>query len=121
MASEETPAFGGSAGSEKPVSRSADVARQTRPKQVEAHYPVARMTYLTISTEDLAALAMSSGIGSLALSALIYFYKAAPSETASVGFAFTLAITLTAYVFFGGLVIRIRRRSKLRWWNLFGE
>ena len=79
------------------------------------------MTYLTDSTEDLAFLAMTSGIGSLALSALIYFYNADTSEAASVGFYFFLVITAVAYVFFGGLVIRIRRRSGLRWWNLFGE
>jgi len=95
--------------------------RQTRPKQVDAHYPVARMTYLTVSTEDLAFLAASSGIGSIALSAAVYLYHAQDSEPVRVALMFTVATTLAAYVCFGGLLIRVRRRSGLTWWNILGE
>jgi hypothetical protein len=72
------------------------------------------MIYLTISTEDLAALAVSSSIGSIALSAAIYFFKLAPpSESSSVTLTLAGGITIAAYLWFGGLVIRIRRRSGL--------
>lgn len=82
------------------------------------------MTYLTISTEDLAYLATSSGIGSLALSAAVYLYHAPASQSneyVSVSFTFLVAIAIAAYLFFGGLVIRIRKRSNLSWWNILGD
>lgn len=98
--------------------------RQARPRQVDAHYPVARMTYLTVSTEDLAYLATSSGIGSIALSATVYLYQAPAAETnefVSVSLTFFAVIAIVAYLFFGGLIIRIRKRSHLSWWNIFGD
>jgi hypothetical protein len=83
------------------------------------------MIYLTISTEDLAGIAVSSGIGSLALSGTLFFAKEAYAANwpppMMVGLVFFGAMTLAAYLFLGGLVVRIRRRSNLSWWNIFGE
>jgi len=107
-----TTTASGGAGGEPP--------RQPRPLKVDAHYPVAQMTYLTISTEDLAGLAFSSGVGSLALSGTIYFHKMS-GESETVGLVFCIAIMIAAYVYFGGLVRRIRKRSRLSSWKLFGE
>lgn len=98
--------------------------RQPRPLKVDAHYPVARMTYLTISTEDLATLGVSSGIGSIALSFTFFFAKEAYSTQLPLAIAGAIgfgAIALTSYLFFGGYVVRIRRRSNLTWWHIFGE
>ena len=78
------------------------------------------MIYLTVSTEDLATIAMSSGIGSLALAITIYLYKFASTQVEYTALTFTIAITLFAYLFFGGMIIRIRKRSGLTWWNIFG-
>jgi len=78
------------------------------------------MTFITITSEELAALAFLGGVGSLSLSASIYFFKIADQgEAVSVGLAFCAAITIVVYVFIGGLVGRIRRRSGLSAWKLF--
>lgn len=98
--------------------------RQPRPQKADIHYAVARMTHLTISTEELATLGFSSGIGSLALSGTIFFANEAVSSgipLAIDGVAFFAAITIASYVFFGGLVRRIRMRSKLSGWRIFSD
>lgn len=99
--------------------------RRSRPKTVDANYPVAKMTYLTISTEDLAALALSSGVGSIGLSGSIYLWGflelANLSKPMSVAFTLFLATTIAGYLYFGGLVYQIRRRSGLTGWNIFSE
>jgi hypothetical protein len=80
------------------------------------------MTFLTISTEELAGLAFSSGVGSIGLSGTIYFYRFwGTAEPVSVAFGFSLATAIAAYLYFGGLVRRIRKRSDLSAWRIFGE
>ena len=83
------------------------------------------MTYLTLSTEDLAGIAFSSGVGSIALSGTLYFaketYSAGWPTAMTIGLVFFAAMTIAAYIYFGGLVARIRRRSGRTWWNVFGE
>lgn len=98
--------------------------RQPRPLKVDAHYPVARMTYLTISTEELATLGISSGAGSLALSFAFYFSREAYSTGESLayfGAAGFIAAAVVAYILFGGLLRRIRTRSDLSPWKIFSE
>lgn len=116
---------GGSLGGSISTGGATEPPRQARPLQVQGHYPVPRVTYLTISTEDLAGLALSSGIGSLALTGTLHFAKEAYSSSWSaplvVGFVFFAAMTIVLYVFFAGLLARLRRRSGLTWWNIFGE
>ena len=84
------------------------------------------MTYLTISTEDLAALAFSSAVGSLGLSGAIYLFIALKnlgwnSEPVFVAALLCGAIALAAYVWFFGLFVRVRQRSGISGWRIFGE
>lgn len=79
------------------------------------------MTYIYVTPEELATLALSSGAGSLGLSAAIFVYNAQPGHGVTITFGFLIAIAMVAYLLFGGLLVRIRRRSDLTWWNIFGE
>lgn len=98
--------------------------RQPRPQKVDADYRGAEMTYLTLSTEDLAGLTFSSGIGSIMLTGTIYFAEQAYSTQFQqfIGaLVFFGAATLVSYVYFFGLVARIRTRSGLSRWRIFSE
>ena len=78
------------------------------------------MTFLTITTEELGTLALSGGAGSVGLSATIYFWKLAPNEASAVGLTVCIAVTVVSYLIFAGLFQRIRKRSDLPRWRLFG-
>jgi uncharacterized membrane protein len=82
------------------------------------------MTYLTITIEELAALGISSGAGSLALSFAFYFSKEAYASglpIAYFGAAGFIAVAVVIYILFGGLLRRIRKRSGLHPWKIFSE
>jgi hypothetical protein len=98
--------------------------KQGTPKKVDADYRTASMIYVHVSTEDLAGLAYSSGIGSIMFTGTIYAAKEAYSSQVpfAVGaLVFFAAGTLASYGYFLGLFRRIRKRSDLSAWGFFGE
>jgi len=90
------------------------------PQRVEQDYRRAKITFVQVSTEELGTLALMGGAASVALSGTIYFWKLAPSETSAVGLVICIAVTLVCYLIFAGLFRRIRKRSDLSPWHLFG-
>jgi hypothetical protein len=99
--------------------------RQSRPIKVADNYPVRKMTYLQITTQELRTLGLSSGAGSVGLAFAGYFAKeayaqqwAAPLVLATIGF---VAVSICVYIIFFGLVISIRRTSNLKGLGIFGE
>jgi hypothetical protein len=120
-AAEQTTVAAGPTGpTNRTVGTDSNVQRQANPQRVDPDYRRAKMTYLTITTEELGTLALSGGGGSVGLSGSIYFWKLAPSETSGVGLMVCIAVTLVCYIIFAGLFQRIRRRSDLPRWRLFG-
>lgn len=83
------------------------------------------MIHLTITTQEMRMLGLSSGTGSVALAFAGYFAKEAadnqwPSHLvlATIGF---VAITIFIYAMFFGLVKSIRRQSDLKGLGIFGD
>ncbi len=98
-------------------------SRQSRPVKVADHYPVRRMTYLTITTKELKFLGFSSGIGSVALAFASFFAKEWMASDKPTGLLFVGAfgfavVALSAYLYFGGLIAEIRRDSDLPGWEI---
>lgn len=100
-------------------------ARQGRPKPVDADYRTRRMIHLTITTQEMRMLGLSSGSGSVSLAFAGYFAKIAAEKDwpadivlATIGFA---AVTIFVYAMFFGLVKSIRRQSDLKGLGIFGD